>query len=70
MAAGKSMDAIALLKDDHRKVEKLFKDFESAKGDGRMAQDAKAGELPTGPQGPIGRVGMIRPPRCPCPRSL
>ena len=35
MAASKSMDAIALLKDDHRKVEKLFEDFESAKGDGR-----------------------------------
>jgi hypothetical protein len=28
-------DAIALLRDDHRKVEKLFKEFESAKGDGR-----------------------------------
>ena len=35
MADTKSQDAIALLKDDHRKVEKLFKDFESAKGDGR-----------------------------------
>ena len=33
--ATKSQDAIALLKDDHRQVEKLFKDFESAKGDGR-----------------------------------
>ena len=31
MAESKSSDAIALLKDDHRKVEKLFKDFEGAK---------------------------------------
>jgi hypothetical protein len=30
-----SKDAIALLKEDHRAVEKLFKEFESAKGDGR-----------------------------------
>jgi hypothetical protein len=28
-------DAIALLKQDHREVEKLFKEFEKAKGDGR-----------------------------------
>jgi hemerythrin superfamily protein len=35
MAASKSQDAITLLKDDHREVEKLFKEFESAKGDGR-----------------------------------
>ena len=35
MATTKSQDAIALLKDDHRAVEKLFGDFESAKGDGR-----------------------------------
>src|SRR5919199_5033379 len=35
MAASKTQDAIALLKEDHRDVEKLFKDFESAKGDGR-----------------------------------
>lgn len=35
MAETKSQDAIALLKEDHREVEKLFKDFESAKGDGR-----------------------------------
>jgi hypothetical protein len=28
-------DAIALLKQDHRDAEKLFKEFESAKGDGR-----------------------------------
>jgi hypothetical protein len=30
-----SKDAITLLKDDHREVEKLFKEFEKAKGDGR-----------------------------------
>ena len=35
MASNKSQDAIALLKEDHRKVEELFKQFESAKGDGR-----------------------------------
>ena len=33
--ATKSKDAIALLKEDHREVKKLFKDFEEAKGDGR-----------------------------------
>jgi len=30
-----SKDAITLLKQDHREVEKLFKEFEGAKGDGR-----------------------------------
>lgn len=30
-----SKDAITLLKEDHRAVEKLFKQFESAKGEGR-----------------------------------
>ena len=35
MAESKPKDAIALLKEDHRKVEDLFKDFESAKGEGR-----------------------------------
>lgn len=35
MAETKSQDAIALLKEGHRAVEKLFKDYESAKGDGR-----------------------------------
>jgi len=35
MASTKSQDAIALLKEDHRAVEKLFSGFESAKGDGR-----------------------------------
>jgi hemerythrin superfamily protein len=41
MAASKSMDAIALLKDGHRKVEKLFKESESAKGDGRKERLAR-----------------------------
>ena len=41
MAASKSMDAIALLKEDHRKVEKLFKEFEGAKGDGRKERLAR-----------------------------
>jgi hemerythrin superfamily protein len=35
MAETKSKDAITLLKNDHREVEKLFKEFEGAKGDGR-----------------------------------
>ena len=35
MAESKSKDAITLLKEDHRDAEKLFKEFESAKGDGR-----------------------------------
>ena len=35
MAGTKSQDAIALLKEDHRKVEDLFEKFEKAKGDGR-----------------------------------
>jgi hemerythrin superfamily protein len=35
MADSKSQDAITLLKHDHREVEKLFKEFEGAKGDGR-----------------------------------
>src|SRR4051812_14898577 len=30
-----STDAITLLKEDHREVEKIFKEFEKAKGDGR-----------------------------------
>jgi hemerythrin superfamily protein len=41
MAETKTQDAIALLKDDHRKVEKLFKDFESAKGEGRKEKLAR-----------------------------
>ena len=35
MANTPSRDAIALLKEDHRKVEELFEHFEKAKGDGR-----------------------------------
>ena len=35
MANTSSRDAIALLKEDHRKVEVLFEQFEKAKGDGR-----------------------------------
>ena len=36
-----SQDAITMLKDDHRKVEKLFKQFEEAKGDGRKEKLAR-----------------------------
>ena len=35
MADNKPQDAIALLKEDHRKVEELFAQFEKARGDGR-----------------------------------
>jgi hemerythrin superfamily protein len=35
MAETKDLDAIALLKQDHRKVEDLFAEFEKASGDGR-----------------------------------
>jgi hemerythrin superfamily protein len=41
MAESKSEDAIALLKADHRAVEKLFKEFESAKGEGRKEKLAR-----------------------------
>lgn len=34
-------DAIALLRDDHRTVEQLFKQFEEAKGDGRKEKLAR-----------------------------
>jgi hemerythrin superfamily protein len=34
-------DAIALLKDDHRKVEELFAEFEKASGDGRKERIAQ-----------------------------
>jgi len=37
MAESTQRDAIALLKDDHRKVEELFEQFEKARGDGRKA---------------------------------
>ncbi|HET9813419.1 MAG TPA: hemerythrin domain-containing protein [Sphingomicrobium sp.] len=41
MAETKTQDAIALLKEDHREVEKLFKQFEDAKGDGRKEKLAR-----------------------------
>lgn len=41
MPATKSKDAISLLKDDHRAVEKLFEQFEKAKGDGRKEKLAR-----------------------------
>ena len=41
MAETERMDAIALLKDDHRKVEDLFADFEKASGDGRKEKIAQ-----------------------------
>ena len=40
MADTKSPDAITLLKDDHRKVEDLFEQFEKAAGDGRKEKIA------------------------------
>jgi hypothetical protein len=41
MPESKPRDAIALLKEDHRKVEELFKEFEEAKGDGRKEKLAR-----------------------------
>ena len=41
MPQTKAQDAIALLKEDHRTVEKLFADFEKAKGDGRKQELAR-----------------------------
>ena len=41
MAETKDMDAIALLKQDHRKVEDLFAQFEKASGDGRKQKLAE-----------------------------
>jgi len=41
MAETKSQDAIALLKQDHRDAEKLFKEFEEAKGEGRKEKLAR-----------------------------
>jgi hemerythrin superfamily protein len=41
MANTTSQDAIALLKEDHRAVEKLFKEFEGAKGEGRKEKLAR-----------------------------
>ena len=39
--AANSKDAIVLLREDHRTVEKLFKEFESAEGDGRKERLAR-----------------------------
>jgi hemerythrin superfamily protein len=41
MAESTQRDAIALLKDDHRKVEELFEQFEKASGDGRKEKLAQ-----------------------------
>jgi hypothetical protein len=41
MPVSKSQDAIALLKEDHHKVEKLFRDFEGARGEGRKERLAR-----------------------------
>ncbi len=41
MADTKQMDAIALLKQDHREVEELFAQFEKASGDGRKQKLAE-----------------------------
>jgi hemerythrin superfamily protein len=41
MAETKTSDAIALLKEDHRKVHKLFKEFENAKGKRRKEKLAR-----------------------------
>lgn len=39
--ASENKDAVALLKEDHRKVEELFAQFEKASGDGRKASIAQ-----------------------------
>ncbi|RST30897.1 hemerythrin domain-containing protein [Sphingomonas ginkgonis] len=36
-----AQDAVTLLKDDHRKVEDLFKEYQDAKGDGRKEKLAR-----------------------------
>lgn len=41
MAEADKMDAVALLKNDHRKVEDLFAEFEKASGDGRKEKLAQ-----------------------------
>ncbi len=41
MAESNPRDAIALLKEDHRKVEELFAQFEKASGDGRKEKLAR-----------------------------
>jgi hemerythrin superfamily protein len=40
MTSTESRDAIAMLREDHRKVEQLFKQFEEATGDGRKEKIA------------------------------
>jgi len=41
MAESNGLDAVALLKQDHRKVEELFAQFEKASGDGRKQKLAE-----------------------------
>jgi hypothetical protein len=41
MTAAKNKDAIALLREDHREAEKLFREFEEAKGEGRKEKLAR-----------------------------
>jgi hemerythrin superfamily protein len=41
MAETKTRDVIALLKDDHRAVERLFKEYEGASGEGRKEKLAR-----------------------------
>jgi hemerythrin superfamily protein len=41
MAETKTLDAIALLKQDHREVEELFEQFEKARGEGRKQKLAQ-----------------------------
>lgn len=41
MAETKSKDAISLLKQDHREVEQMFKEYQEAKGDGRKEKLAR-----------------------------
>ena len=49
MAESKPRDAIALLKADHRKVEDLFGEFETARGDGRKERLAHEPALEEAP---------------------
>ena len=41
MADKAAPDAVTLLKEDHRRVEELFKEFQNAKGDGRKKKIAE-----------------------------
>ena len=41
MAHKAAPDAVTLLKEDHRRVEELFKEFQNAKGDGRKKKIAE-----------------------------